>query len=135
MGVAASEASKQLSHSVSFGVTLTVLTNLAQMVYWKSLTRQGNWWNRNAPTVLVLLSIPLVMFDLTRHILQDGDMWVDSSMYRRYCVHKDVRCLSPLGAACLLATYTGFACLILGVLWSANMHKKLRDGWRRARNG
>jgi hypothetical protein len=27
-------------NAVSFGVTLAVLTNLAQMVYWKSLTRK-----------------------------------------------------------------------------------------------
>ena len=116
--MAASEASKQLAHSVSFGVTLAVLSNLAQMVYWKSLTRKGNYWNRNAPTLLVLLSVPLVMFDLTRHVLQDGDMWVDSHMYRPYCLHKDVRCLSGLGAACALATYGGFACLIVGGAFS-----------------
>ena len=135
MGVAASEASKQLAHSVSFGVTLAVLTNLAQMVYWKSLTRNGNYWNRNAPTLLVIASIPMVMFDLSRHVLQDGEIWVDSDMYRPYCMHKDVRCLTGLGVACVLATYGGFACLIVGVLWSANMYKKVRDGWRRARSG
>ena len=135
MGVAASEASKQLAHSVSFGVTFAVLTNLAQMVYWKSLTRKGNYWKRNAPTLLVVLSIPMVMFDLTRHVLQDGEIWVDSGMYRPYCIHTDVRCLTGLGVACVLATYGGFACLIVGVLWSANMHKKVRDGWRRARSG
>lgn len=135
MGVAASEASKQLAHSVSFGVTLAVLTNLAQMVYWKSLTRKGTYWNRNAPTLLVLLAVPLVMFDLTRHVLQDGEIWEDSHMYRPYCIHRDIRCLSGLGLACALATYGGFACLVTGVLWSANMHKKVRDGWRRARSG
>lgn len=134
-GVAASEASKQLAHSVSFGITLAVLSNLAQMVYWKSLTRQGNFWNRKGPTLLVLAAVPLVMLDLTRHVLQDGGVWVDSRMYRPNCPHRDVRCLSGLGATCALATYGGFACLIAGVLWSANMHKKLRDGWRRARSG
>ena len=43
-----------------------------------------------------------------------------------------MRCLSGIGATCLLATYVGFACLISGVLWSADVTRKLRDGWRRA---
>ena len=53
-------------------------------------------------------------------------------MYRPGCGHADVRCLSGIGATCLLATYVGFACLISGVLWSADVPRKLRDGWRRA---
>mmetsp|Transcript_2263 Transcript_2263/g.5073 ORF Transcript_2263/g.5073 Transcript_2263/m.5073 type:complete len:136 (-) Transcript_2263:85-492(-) len=135
MGVAASEASKQLAHSVSFGITLAVLSNLAQMVYWKSQNRKGTYWNRVGPFVLVLLALPLVMLDLTRHVLQDGELWSESAMYRPYCVHHDVRCLSALGYACLLSTYAGFACMIAGVLWSANMVKKLQDSWRRTRSG
>ena len=53
-------------------------------------------------------------------------------MFRPGCGHADVRCLSGIGATCLLATYVGFACLISGVLWSADVTRKLRDGWRRA---
>jgi len=56
-------------------------------------------------------------------------------MYRPYCVHHDIRCLNFLGAVCLLTTYAGFACLIGGVLWSANLFKKVRDSWRRIRSG
>ena len=132
-GIAASEASKRLAHSVSFGVTLAVLTNIAQMVRWKSKTRGGNRWNKRGPLLLTLASVPLVMLDLTRHVLQDGGAWIEGSrMYRPGCGHADVRCLSGIGATCLLATYVGFACLISGVLWSADVPRKLRDGWRRA---
>jgi len=135
LGVATSEASKQLAHSVSFGVTFVILTNLTQMVYWKSLTRRGTYWNRHGPTIVAATSIPFVMLDLTRHVLQDGEIWKppSSSMYREGCSHSDLRCLSAVGAVCLLSTYVGFACLIIGVLWSANMGVKLRDSWRRAR--
>lgn len=132
-GIAASEASKRLAHSVSFGVTLAVLTNIAQMVHWKSKTRGGNRWNKRGPLLLTLASVPLVMLDLTRHVLQDGGAWIEGSrMYRPGCGHADVRCLSGIGATCLLATYVRFACLISGVLWSADVTRKLRDGWRRA---
>jgi len=134
MGVATSEASKQLAHSVSFGITLAILTNVTQMVYWKSSHRRGRWWNRHGPTVICALSIPLVMLDLTRHVLQDGKIWTDSAMYRAGCPHADVRCLSGVGATCVVSTYAGFACLIYGVLWSANIGTKLRESWRRARH-
>ena len=54
-------------------------------------------------------------------------------MYRPGCPHADARCLNALGAACFLSTYLGFAALIAGVLWSADLFTKVRDGWRRAR--
>ena len=135
MGAAASEASKQLAHAVSFGVNLAVLTNLAQMVCWKSHRRKGSRMNRHGPTALVLAAVPLAMLDQTRHVLQDGGVWTDSRMYRPGCAHEDVRCLSALGAACQVATYAGFACLIVGVSWSADLFRKARDGYRRARRG
>ena len=75
--------------------------------------REGTFWNRVGPAFLVMVSIPLVMLDLTRHVLQDGEMWM-GPMYRPYCMHHDVRCLSVLGWTCLLSTYAGFACLISG---------------------
>jgi hypothetical protein len=114
-------------------VTLAMMTNLAQMVCWKSLRRKGTRLNRHGPTVLVLIAVPLAMLDLTRHVLQDGGVWTDSHMYRPGCPHADARCLNALGAACFLSTYLGFAALIAGVLWSADLVTKVRDGWRRAR--
>ena len=110
-----------------------MMTNLAQMVFWKSLRRKGTRLNRHGPTVLVLIAVPLAMLDLTRHGLQDGGVWTDSHMYRPGCPHADARCLNALGAACFLSTYLGFAALIAGVLWSADLFTKVRDGWRRAR--
>ena len=68
MGVAASEASKQLAHSVSLAITLTVLTNIAQMVYWKSRSRRGTRWQRRGPTILALAAVPLATLDLVRHL-------------------------------------------------------------------
>jgi hypothetical protein len=118
---------------VSFGVTLAMMTNLAQMVYWKSLRRKGTRVNRHGPTILALAAVPLAMLDLTRHVLQDGGVWTDSHMYRPGCPHADARCLNALGATCFLATYLGFAALIASVLWSADLFAKARDGFRRAR--
>ena len=107
---------------------LRIIKNCAQ-----SFRRKGTRVNRHGPTFLALLAVPLAMLDLTRHVLQDGGVWTDSDMYRPGCPHADARCLNALGATCFLATYLGFAALIAGVLWSADVFAKARDGWRRAR--
>jgi len=40
LGVTASAGAKSFSHSISFGVTLAALTNLAQYVAWKTSVRK-----------------------------------------------------------------------------------------------
>ena len=69
----ASAAAKSFSHSISAAVTLACLTNLTQYVHWKGVTskRRGSFWRRHGPTILCALAVPLVMLDLTRHLLQD----------------------------------------------------------------
>ena len=69
-GIAATAGAKSFAHSVSFGLTLAALTNLAQYTAWKAKTRRGTHWHVYGPTYLVSLSIPLVMADLLRHVLQ-----------------------------------------------------------------
>ena len=132
MGVVASAASKQLSHSISFAITLAIVTNIAQMVFWSRTARSGTTWEIFGPFALTLLAIPLVMVDLTRHVLQDGNI-VKAYMYRDGCPHADVRCLSLIGWSCLLSTYVGFACLITGVLWNSNIIPKVMSAVSRRR--
>jgi len=138
MGVAASDAAKSLAHSVSFGVTLAVLTNVAQMIFHKCRQQpRGSHWSTYRAFYLALLSVPLVMADLTRHVLQDADMWTASShMYRPGCEHHDIRCLSVVGwFFSVIFTYSGFACLVAGSFISADLVPKLKDAWNTARGG
>ena len=104
-------------------------STLAQALHWKSSRRRG--FRRRGPIALAAASIPLVMLDLTRHVLQDGGVISDVGMYRAGCAHADVRCLSVVGAACATATYLGFACLLAGTLWDAgavtNARRALRE--------
>mmetsp|Transcript_18015 Transcript_18015/g.58828 ORF Transcript_18015/g.58828 Transcript_18015/m.58828 type:complete len:141 (-) Transcript_18015:377-799(-) len=134
LGIAASEGAKSLAHSLSFGVTLAVLTNLAQHTFHQK-PKTGTHWQRYGPTYLVCLSVPLVMADLTRHVLQDANMlgrW--SHMYRQGCGHDDIRCLSWAGwLFSIVLNYSGFICLIIGSLWSVNLIAKVRIAWRKAR--
>lgn len=66
----ASAGAKAFSHNLSFAITLTALTNLAQYTYWKALSRRGSHWRRFGPVYLACAAVPLVMADLTRHVLQ-----------------------------------------------------------------
>lgn len=130
IGVATTEGAKQLSHSISFGVTLAMLTNLTQFVWWNNKKRTGSHLSRFGPTYLCLLSVPLVMADLTRHVLQDAGM-VKLAMYRNNCDSAGIKCLSVVGwLFTIVFTYLGFACLLVGVFWSANLVTKLRKLWQ-----
>lgn len=106
--------------------------------------RKGSHWQRYGPLYLVLLAIPLVMADLTRHVLQDSGIWSgpSSAMYRPHCGHSERRlggitCLSVTGwLFTIIFTYTGFACMMIGVFWAADMQVKIARAWkgiRRAR--
>eukprot|EP00898_Chlorokybus_atmophyticus_P007614 jgi/Chlat1/7854/Chrsp66S09176 len=61
-----SEASKSFAHTITFGITLAIFTNIAQYLYHKSAQRKGSHWQRYGPVYVTLLAIPLVMADLTR---------------------------------------------------------------------
>ena len=103
-----------------------MMTNLAQMVL-EEPEAQGTRLNRHGPTVLVLIAGALAMLDLTRHVLQDGGVWTDShipprvSARGRAVPERAGRRVFPLHVP-------GFAALIAGVLWSADLFTKVRDG-------
>ncbi|KAL3148151.1 hypothetical protein ABBQ38_014433 [Trebouxia sp. C0009 RCD-2024] len=83
---------------------------------------RGTHWQCYGPLYLVGVAIPLVMADLTRHVLQDSDIWSgpSSSMYKPHCGHSERRlggitCLSVTGwLFTIVFTYAGFACMITG---------------------
>ena len=115
----ASEAAKNFAHSITWGVTLAILTNLTQYTYTvqSKKTWKTSHWQKYGPVYFVGLSVPLVMADLTRHVLQDSHFW-NASMYRPGCDQDDFKCLSVIGwlfTVCF--TYLGFLSLFIGVLW------------------
>jgi len=73
------------------------------------------------------------MADLTRHVLQDADVWPagpwpGSSQYRPGCPDESLDCLSVVGWIFTFAlTYGGFAVLFVGTMWNANICEKLAD--------
>lgn len=87
---------------------------------------------------LACAAVPLVMADLTRHVLQDAGFWPSpgSDMYRPGCDRSvsnlgGITCLTPIGVLfSLVFTYAGFICLIAGVVWGADLVPKVRAAWR-----
>eukprot|EP00873_Tetraselmis_striata_P014038 jgi/Tetstr1/434302/TSEL_023408.t1 len=141
MGIAATAAAKELAHTISFGVTLALITNMAQYTLHKCLKRRGTHWSRFGPAYLCFLGVPLIMADLTRHVLQDSGVWPSpgSDMYRADCPYSThgisgLRCLSAVGwFFTIFCTYLGFGLLIWGMLWATDIHIKMAAAWRELR--
>jgi len=117
-------------------VLFAVTTNLVQYSWWTALTKTGTWRKKWGPTFLLALAVPLVSADPLRHVLQDSGVWSgpSSSMYRPGCgpvsgLHGFL-CLSVTGVTFQACTYLGFALLLTGVFWQAELVPKLRAGWR-----
>jgi len=101
--------------------------------------RWGGTWHKYGPLILVSISAVLIMMDPFRHVFQDWNVWSDDSSneYRDDCDSETVKCLSVTGVFfTIIATYVGFALLIVGTMWNANLWRKcvqIRDKWRQLR--
>jgi len=99
--------------------------------------RTGTHWQRFGPTYFVSLAVPLVMADLTRHLLLDHLHISELKEYRSGCPDENVRCLTVLGwFFTIIFTYLGFLCLFIGSLWNANICEKIQEikkKWRELR--
>jgi len=133
-------SARSLGHYVSFGVTLGMLTIMCLYTAYTVRRRGAPHWNKYGPLYLTLIAIPLIMADLLRHVLQDVGTWPapGSSEYRPGCQAENVTCLSVMGVFfTIIMTYLGFAFLLVGSLWNANICEKLReirDRWREIRS-
>lgn len=137
LGVAGSEAANQLAHSISFGIILALMTNIAQYVGHKCKSRRGKThWQRWGPFYFCVIAVPLVILDILRHILMDAGMWtansaINPSMFRVGCDDPTAKCLSVVGwIFTIMCTYTGYVLLIIGTVWAADLHIKIREVWR-----
>lgn len=94
---------------------------------------RGAHWHRFGPAYLIAISVPLVIADEVRHLLQDAGLWPEpgSSMYREDCPYSvkgftGILCLTFVGwLFTIVFTYSGFAAMLTGVFWGADLHIKL----------
>lgn len=127
---------RTLSHFIAFGVTLALMLAITAYVAWCVRRRWGTHWQRFGPLYFTILSVPLIMADLTRHVLQDTDVWPppSSSEYREGCDEETMKCLTVTGVFfTIIFTWLGFLCLFIGTMWNANIMQHLREIRRRWR--
>jgi len=130
VGGTVTAAARSLGHTISFIITQTMLIGMCFYMYYQSPKRPGPHFNKYGPFYLVLLSFPLIMADLMRHILQDTNVWPEpgSAEYRDGCHQENVTCLSTVGIVfTIVCTYLGFFLLAFGVFWNAKIWEKLVD--------
>jgi len=128
-----SAAARSLGHYISFGVTLAIMIGLCIYVGLKRKERWGSWCRINGPLIFSIIASIFIMADLTRHVLQDLEWWPagpwpGSSEYRPDCHEETFKCLAPLGwVFTVVLTYLGFALLVVGTMWNANICDKVQD--------
>jgi len=135
VGGTVTAAARQLGHWISLGTTGAMMVALIAYVAYHSKTRWGSHWSKYGPTYITIASAILIMADLLRHILEDEDIWParldngwGSDEYRDGCGHENFGCLSSVGwLFTVVATYSGFALLVVGTMWNANICHKLKD--------
>jgi len=104
-------------------------------IVYKSKERWGSHWQVYGPLYLTAIGALFIMADPTRHILQDTGVWPagpgkwSSSMYHwSGCAHgSNITCLTLVGALFEVFTYLGFATLLTGTMWNANICEKCRE--------
>jgi hypothetical protein len=131
-------------------------------LWWGSRKRGGSRWQKYGPLYVCIAATPLILADLVRHILQDTGVWKEcqrpageiwssdctwsSSQYHcteaapHGCIptkEENLTNLSMIGwLFTIFFTYFGFALLIVGTMWNANIIDKCKDvrrKWRQLR--
>ncbi|KAN0036728.1 hypothetical protein ACTFIV_002035 [Dictyostelium citrinum] len=140
-GIAVSAGSVTFAHAITYAITLTILTNLAQYHFHKCTKRPSNrgHWSKFGPFYLTAIAVPLATFDILRHILVDNSIWtihsfISPAAYRPGCENENITCLSVMGwFSAIVFTYTGYACLLVGTIWAADLIPKIRKAWAQLR--
>ena len=109
------------AHTITFGITLAIMTNFIQYFYVKSSKRSGPHFIKYGPLYLSILATCMVMMDLTRHVLQDNDL-IHMSMY-----NEDGSLTSVGIFMTVLGTWFGYTCLFIAVFWQINFIPKLKN--------
>lgn len=149
-----SAAARSLGHAISLGVTalMMIIVNGFMVYTLKNRNRNRGKVFYYGPVFLTILATPLILADIIRHVLQDTGVWPEcdrpddviwdstcnwsSSQYHcnllpPHCIptkQENMLHLSPMGILFTLCfTYLGFACLMVGTLWNANICQKLKD--------
>jgi len=138
LGTTATVSSRHLSHYLSFVMTTIFLIFLLLYLFHHARSSRVGI-SQYSPFFLVFFSTFFILADPLRHLLQDLHLWLppSSSEYRRGCSNESISCLSLIGWIFTIGcTYLGFAGLIIGMMWNAQIGEKwreIKEKWREIR--
>ncbi|EFA83018.1 membrane selenoprotein [Heterostelium album PN500] len=129
------------AHAITFAISLTILSNLSQYHYHKCCTRRSDkgHWYKFGPFYLTAVAVPFATVDILRHILVDNGLWTTKSRwspaaYRPGCNSESMKCLSATGwFFVVFCTYFGYILLMVGTIWCADLHLKIKKLWKQLR--
>jgi hypothetical protein len=75
LGGTVTASARSMGHSISFGITLGMMTGISAYTAYCARRRAGPGANKYGPTILIILASLLIMADLMRHVLQDANIW------------------------------------------------------------
>eukprot|EP00928_Gymnodinium_smaydae_P041474 TRINITY_DN28066_c0_g1_i1.p1 TRINITY_DN28066_c0_g1~~TRINITY_DN28066_c0_g1_i1.p1 ORF type:complete len:150 (+),score=18.81 TRINITY_DN28066_c0_g1_i1:231-680(+) len=106
--------SRQLAHTLTWGINLAVFASIATYVFLKTPFKRQHLrplW-RWSPWMLLVFATLLVMCDLTRHILLDAGIGGD-----HLAMYESDGSLAVAGRVGRATTWLGFGAFFTSILW------------------
>ncbi|CAD7945008.1 unnamed protein product [Amoebophrya sp. A120] len=139
-------------------MNMAIFTNMIQFMIVKCkahpVRSKRPHFEKFGPCYLLVLATVLILTDLVRHLMNDAwGMHCDPrgkhqypevpAQYSDFCystgfagMYNSDGTLNFYGVMfSIVFTWTGFACLFVGIFWGIDFHRKLRLQWRQLRGG
>jgi hypothetical protein len=71
LGGAAGALAETLGHAISLGVLSVIMIVMIAYTYYTKKRRYGTYWQKNGPLILIIIAMPLVIWDSTSHVITD----------------------------------------------------------------
>lgn len=81
LGIAVTNSARAAGHAISFALTGVMMIGISVYTYRSSRRRWGTHWSKYGPTYLTIFAGIFIMMDLTRHVLQDSNVWPENTRF------------------------------------------------------
>lgn len=81
LGVAVTNSARAAGHAISFAITAAMMIGISVYTYRGAHRRWGTHWTKYGPTYLTVFAGVLICMDLTRHVLQDTNVWPENTVF------------------------------------------------------
>lgn len=140
-----------LFHGLQVAIMLALMTNILQFSWWKCKAKKvEGHWNKFGPCYLLIIATILVMIQPTSMLVigsyQDDDTLIICNEDGTYTTEENFHGINNFFFAGddtnsivpntttgwmiqIFGTYLGFIFMFAGVVWSTNLHIKIKKKW------